>query len=186
VAVYDANAGAFDRYRGQLDAIVRSATPLRPVPSTTDDAGRPDCRPDQWRLAGNRGLSGVGQRIAFSGVLRYRGGPACHLRLQLQMAVERDGRQLPVAGSPAIATVEGLLPDDDQERLNRLGVHGTPLNWTLAVDEWCNRELGGASLRVTAAAGRSLNVALPDAGGQPDGPGYCRERGRPAEVVGLP
>jgi hypothetical protein len=147
VAVYDANAGAFDRYRGQLDAIVRSATPLRPVPSTTDDAGRPDCRPDQWRLAGNRGLSGVGQRIAFSGVLRYRGGPACHLRL---------------------------------------GVHGTPLNWTLAVDEWCNRELGGASLRVTAAAGRSLNVALPDAGGQPDGPGYCRERGRPAEVVGLP
>jgi len=186
VAVYDANARAFDRYRGQLDAIVRSASPLRPAPSTTDGGGRPGCRPDQWRLTGDRGLSGVGQRIAFSGVLRYRGGPACHLRLQLQMTVERDGRPLPVAGSPAIATVEGLLPEDDERLLNRLGVHGSPLSWSLAVDEWCNRELSGASLQVTAAAGRSVKVTLPDAGGQPDKPGYCRQRGRPAGVAGLP
>jgi hypothetical protein len=186
VAVYDANARAFDRYRGQLDAIARSVSHLRPATSTTGDAGRPACRPGQWRLAGSRGLSGIGQRISFSGVVRYRAGPACHLRLQLRMTVERDGRPLPVAGGPAVATVGGLLPEDDQRRLNRLGVHDTPLTWRLAVDEWCNQELAGARLRVTAPGGRSLVAALPERADQPDDPGFCRERGRPAAIVGLP
>jgi hypothetical protein len=186
VAVYDANARAFDRYRGHLDAIVRSVSHLRAAPSTTDDAGRPACGPEQWRLVGSPGLAGGGQRIAFSGVLRYRGGPACHMRLELRMTVERDGQALPVAGSPATATVAGLLPEDDQRRLNRLGVHDTPLMWSLAVDEWCNRELAGASLRVTAPGGRSLEAALPDERGQPDRPGFCRQRSRPAGIAGLP
>jgi hypothetical protein len=186
VAVYDANARAFDRYRGQLDAIVRSLSRLRPATSTTDDAGRPACRPEQWRLAGSRGLSGIGQRIAFSGVVRYRGGPACHLRLELRMTVERDGRLVPVAGNPAVATVVGLLPEDDPRRLNRLGVHDTPLMWSLAVDEWCNQELAGASLRATAPGSRTLEAALPDRGDLPDEPGSCRERGRRAAIAGLP
>ena len=159
---------------------------LRPATSTTGDAGRPACRPEQWRLVGSQGLSGIGPRISFSGVVRYRGGPACHLRLQLRLTVERDGRPLPVAGSPAVATVVGLLPEDDQRRLDRLGVHGTPLTWRLAVDEWCNQELAGASLRATAPGGRSLVAALPGRDILRGDPGSCRERGRPAAIVGLP
>jgi hypothetical protein len=66
-----------------------------------------------------------------------------YLRLTLQMTVERDGRPLLVAGNPATATVQGLLREDDQHRLNRLGIHSTPLMWQFAVDEWCNRDLAG-------------------------------------------
>ena len=152
VAVYDANARAFDRYRGQLDAIARSVSQLRPAASTTGDAGRPACRPEQWRLACSGASRASARGSGFPGVVRYRGGPACHLRLKLRMTVERDGRPLPVAGSPAVATVGGLLPEDDQRRLNRLGVHDTPLTWELAVDEWCNQELAGASLRLRPRA----------------------------------
>jgi hypothetical protein len=188
VAVYDANARAFERYRGHLDAIVRSAAQLHPAPPSTDDAGRPACRPDQWRLASPHGLSSLGnsQRIFFSGIVRYRGGPACYLRLTLRMTVERDGRPPPVTGSPATATVQGLLPDDDQRRLARLGVVDTPLMWAFAVDEWCNRDLAGVTLRVTAEGGRGLEAALPDASQLPARPGLCRQRGRPAALAGLP
>jgi hypothetical protein len=188
VAVYDANARAFERYRATLDAIVRSATPLRPAPPSNDDLGRPACRPDQWRLVSPHGLEGLAnpQRLFFSGIVRYRGGPACHLRLELRMTVERDGRPLPVAGSPATATVQGLLPDDDQRRLTRLGVVDTPLMWKFGVDEWCNRSLAGAGLRVTATGGRELATPLPDVSRLPARPQACRERGRPASVAGLP
>jgi hypothetical protein len=188
VSVYDANARAFERYRGHLDAIVRSASPLRAAPPSTDGAGRPACRPDQWRLASPFGLSGhsAPHRIFFTGVVRYRGGPPCHLRLRLRLTVERDGRALPVTGSPATATVEGLLPDDDERRLARLGVHGTPLMWEFAVNEWCNRDLAGATLRVTAEDGREVEQALPGPIPQPARRQDCRDRGRPAAVASLP
>jgi len=188
VTVGDANARAFERYRATLDAIVRSATALRPAPPSTDDLGRPACRPDQWRLASAYGLGGLAnpQRIFFSGIVRYRSGPACHLRLELRMTVERDGRPLPVAGSPATATVQGLLPDDDPRRLNKLGVHSTPLMWEFGVDEWCNRDLAGATLRVTAEGGRELAKPLPGASRPSARPQVCRDRGRPASVAGLP
>lgn len=188
VAVYDANARAFERYRATLDAIVRSATALRPAPPSTDDLGRPACRPDQWRLASPFGLGGSAnpQRIFFSGIVRYRSGPACYLRLELRMTVERDGRPLPVAGSPATATVQGLLPDDDPRRLNELGVHSTPLMWEFGVDEWCNRDLAGATLRVTAGGGRGVEQLLPGPSRMPARRQDCRDRGRPAAVAGLP
>jgi hypothetical protein len=188
VAVYDANARAFERYRSYLDAIVRSAVQLRPAPSSTDEVGRPACRPNQWRLTSPHGLSGLenSQRMFFSGIVRYRAGPACYLRLELRMTVERDGRPLPVTGSPATAVVQGLLPDDDQRRLARLGVVDTPLMWEFAVDEWCNRDLAGATLRVTAEGGRGVEVALPPASQLPARRQDCRERGRPAAVAGLP
>jgi hypothetical protein len=188
VTVGDANARAFERYRATLDAIVRSATPLRPAPPSTDDLGRPACRPDQWRLVSPHGLGGLAnpQRIFFSGLVRYQGGPACYLRLQLQMTVERDGRPLPVAGSPATATVRGLLPDDDQRRLAQLRVVDTPLMWEFAVDEWCNRDLAGAALRVTAEGGREAKTALPGSSRLPTRSGGCRDRGRRAAVAGLP
>ena len=189
VTVSDANARAFERYRATLDAIVRSATALRPVPPSTDDLGRPACRPDQWRLASPYGLGGSAnpQRIFFSGIVRYRGGPACHLRLELRMTVERDGRPLPVAGSPATATVQGLLPDDDPHRLNKLGVHSTPLMWEFGVAELCNHDLAGATLRVTAEGGRELTRPLPGASRPSAAPQQdCRDRGRAASVAGLP
>ena len=188
VAVYDANARAFERYRAQLDAIVRSAAQLRPAPSSTEELGRPACQPDQWRLTSPHGLSGLedSQRIFFSGIVRYRAGPACYLRLQLRMTVEREGRPLPVTGSPATAVVQGLLPDDDQRRLARSGVVDTPLMWEFAVDEWCNRDLAGAKLRVTTEGGRGLEVALPPASQLPARRQDCRERGRLATVAGLP
>jgi len=56
ISVGDANAHAFDRYRAQLDTIVQSATQLRPAPSSTEDAGRPACRPEQWRLERSRSV----------------------------------------------------------------------------------------------------------------------------------
>jgi hypothetical protein len=187
VAVYDANARAFERYRGHLDAIVRSASHLRAAPSSTDDSGRPACRPDQWRLHSRFGLvGGDGQRIFFTGIVRFRAGPACHLRVALRMTVERDGRALPVGGSPATATVEGLLPDDDQRRLDRLGVHDTPLMWEFAVQEWCNRDLAGATLRVTAEGGGQVEQPLPGPSPAPARRQDCRERGRPAALAGLP
>jgi hypothetical protein len=186
IAVYDANARAFDRYRRHLDTIVRSVTHLRPAPSSTDDAGRPACRPGQWRLDPREGLSGAGQRITTSGTVRYRGGPACFLRTTVRMTVERDGRPLPIAGSPATATVQGLLPEDDQRRLNRAGVHDTPLMWQLAVDEWCNRDLAGVTLRVRAEGGGEHQQALPGVSGRAEPPGFCRDRGRPASLAGLP
>jgi hypothetical protein len=189
IAVYDANARAFDHYRPQLETIVQSATHLRPAPASTADPGRPACRPGQWRLDRSQGLSGDGggRRIALLGTVRYRAGPACYLRLTVKMTVERDGRPLPVAGNPATATVQGLLPEDDQHRLNRLGIHSTPLMWQFAVDEWCNRDLAGATLRVTAEDGRQLQVALPNASGPPaDQPGTCQQRARPARVAALP
>jgi hypothetical protein len=188
VTVGDANARAFERYRATLDAIVRSAAALRPAPPSTDGLGRPACRPDQWRLAGPYHLGGSAnpQRIFFSGIVRYRSGPACHLRLALRMTVERDGRPLPVAGSPATATVQGLLPDDDPHRLNKLGVHSTPLMWEFGVDEWCNRDLAGATLRVTAEGGGQVEQPLPGPSPAPARRQDCRDRGRPASVAGLP
>jgi hypothetical protein len=181
IEVADANARAFDRYRSELDTIVQSATQLRPAPSSTEDAGRPACRPER-----SQGLSGGGQRISVYGTVRYRAGPACALHLTMQVRVERDGRLLPVADNPATATVQGLLPEDDQHRLNRVGVHSTPLMWQFTVDGWCNPDLAGATLRVTAE-GRKLEANLPDISGiRATRPGDCQQRGRPAEVTGLP
>ena len=186
ISVGDANARAFDRYRAQLDTIVQSATQLRPAPSSTEDAGRPACRPEQWRLERSQGLSGGGQRISVYGTVRYRVGPACALRLNIQVTVERDGHPLPVAGNPATATVQGLLPEDDQHRLNRLGVHSTPLMWQFTVEAWCNPDLAGATLRVTTD-GRQLEATLPDISGvRATRPGDCQQRGRPSGVTGLP
>jgi hypothetical protein len=187
VAVYDANARAFDRYHAQLDTIVQSATQLRPAPSSTEDAGRPACRPEQWRLEQSQGLSGGGQQISMYGTVRYRAGPACALRLTLQMTVERDGQPPPVAGNPATATVQGLLPEDDQHRLSRLGVHSTPLMWQFTVNGWCNPDVAGATLRVTAEGGQEVEATLPGTSGpRANHPGDCQQRGRPAGVTGLP
>lgn len=121
------------------------------------------------------------------GTVRYRAGPPCALRLNIQVTVERGGQPLPVAGNPATATVQGLLPEDDQHRLNRLGVHSTPLMWQFTVDGWCNRDLVGATLRVTTEDGREVEATLPDMSGRgATRPGDCQQRGRPAGVTGLP
>ena len=187
ISVGDANARAFDRYRAQLDTIAQSATQLRRAPSSTEDAGRPACRPEQWRLDPSRGLGGGGQQISMYGTVRYRAGPPCALRLNIQVTVERGGQPLPVAGNPATATVQGLLPEDDQHRLNRLGVHSTPLMWQFTVDGWCNRDLAGATLRVTTEDGREVEATLPDMSGRgATRPGDCQQRSRPAGVTGLP
>jgi hypothetical protein len=187
ISVGDANARAFDRYRAQLETIAQSATQLRRAPSSSEDAGRPACRPEQWRLDPFQGLSGVGQRISMYGTVRYRSGPACALRLTVQVTVERDGRPLPVDGNPATATVQGLLPEDDQHRLNRLGVHSTPLMWQFTVDAWCNPDMAGATLRVTTEGGREVEATLPDTSAtRVTRPGDCQQRSRPAEVTGLP
>jgi hypothetical protein len=187
ISVSDANARAFDRYRAHLDTIVQSATQLRPAPSSSEDAGRPACRPEQWRLDRSQGLAGGGQGISMYGTVRYRAGPACALRLTLQVRVERDGRPLPIAGNPATATVQGLLPEDDQHQLSRLGVHSTPLMWQFTVIGWCNPDMAGATLRVTTEDGREVEAALPDTSGlRATQPGYCQQRGRPEGVTGLP
>jgi hypothetical protein len=45
--------------------------------------------------------------------------------------------------------------------------------WAFAVDEWCNPDVAGATLRVTAEDGRHVEAVLPPAS-------------RPVAVAGLP
>ena len=104
----------WDRYRTVVETIVGTLRPLRPTRPTTGDRSRPACAADQWTLADPRSMAGVPsrQRTIVPAGVRFRGGPPCHLRAQVSMAVEQGGRPLAVRGNPAAATIELDLPED--------------------------------------------------------------------------
>jgi hypothetical protein len=60
--------------------------------------------------------------------------------------------------------------------------------WHFIWDEWCNRGLPKATLRVTADGGASLTVPGLDPTPRQPQPGMptCRDRGRPSIVAGWP
>jgi hypothetical protein len=180
--VMSANTPLWDRYRAMGEAIVGTIQPVTPVPPSSGDGTRPVCSPQQWRLfhPGGFTLGDLAQRYVLGGGFRFLGGRPCHLRLELRLEVEKPaGRRLPLPGNPSTIVVEGDLPEDDQSTAT---VQGTPLNWYWAWQEWCNKGLPQASLRVTAETGARLTVPGPS----PEPDTGCRDRGRPSTLAPFP
>jgi len=189
-----ADGRLWDRYRAVAETIPTTVEQLRPTAPTVGDRGLPACRSDQWRLVWVEewGVTNGYQGTVIQGGVRYRQGSRCHLRLTLRMAVEGEGgRALPVRGNPATTTVEGDLPVDGIRRLSGSWVIDGAMMWRFVWDEWCNRGLPQATLRVTADGGATL--AIPGMDPAPDerpprtpGPKPCEDRGRPSVVAGWP
>ena len=187
-----ADGRLWDRYRAVAETIPTTLEQLRPTRPSVGDRGLPACRPDQWRLVWPEEYGGArgSQGTAIQGGVQYRQGPRCHLRLTIRMAVEdRGGRLLSVNGNPASITVEGDLPLDGMQRFRGSWVIGGALMWHFIWDEWCNRGLPRATLRVTADGGASLTVPgldpTPRKSPNPL-PMPCKDRGRPSVVAGWP
>jgi hypothetical protein len=187
------SSSAWERHRAVADAIVWTATRLRPTGPSAGDRSRRPCRPGQWRLIwpGEWSMGDDGQRFVLQGGVQSRKGPPCHLRLTLRLAVQdKTGRPLPVGGNPASTTVEGDLPEDGFERYAGSWVIGGAFMWRFAWQEWCNRGLPRATLKVTAPGGAALTVpgVRPSRfrGTSAPGPSSCEDRGRRSTVAGWP
>jgi hypothetical protein len=182
--IYAGNTPLWDRYLPAAEAIVRSARPVTPTRPSRGDRSLPPCRPDQWRMVwtGEHGLAG--QRFFLSGGVRYLGGPPCHLRAKLSLRVERDGRPLPVPGSPATRTVEGDLPGDGiREEGGSLVMRGGPLFWSFYWDEWCNRGLQGPTRLILTSPETGQRQPIAGPGRGPSFDARCQDRGRPSRLA---
>jgi hypothetical protein len=191
VSLWSSSRSAWNRYRAIADTIVGSVTQLRPTGPSVGDRSRPACRPDQWRLIWpeEHAFGNHQQRFVHQGGVRYRKGPPCHLRLTLRLALlDKAGRRLPVAGNPATTTVEGDLPEDQMQWLQGSWVIDGPFMWRFAWEEWCNRGLLAATLRVTADGGAILTSPGPrhSAAKRAATLGDCQDRGRPSILAGWP
>jgi hypothetical protein len=189
--VMAADTPRWDRYRALGEAIVGTIEPITPVSPALGDRTRPPCRPSQWRLFHSGGWSygDLAQRYVLEGGFEFVGGAPCHLRLQLRLEVEKPaGRALPLPGNPSTTTVEGDLPEDAQSGGPNSGsVQGTPLNWYWAWQEWCNKGLPQATLRITAETGASITVPGPPLADPPLEPETgCQDRGRPSSIAPWP
>jgi hypothetical protein len=180
----------WERYGAVAETIPTTVEQLRPTTVSVGDRGLPACRPDQWRLIWPEEYGGAHgrQTTVIQGGVQYRRGPRCHLRLTVRMAVQDDrGRLLPVRGNPASTTVEGDLPLDGMQFLHGSWVIGGALMWHFVWDEWCNRGLPKATLRVTADRAGVTVPRLDPTPRQPrPGMPTCRDRGRPSVVAGWP
>jgi hypothetical protein len=182
--VYAGSTPLWDRYRAVAEAIVRSARPVSATRPSRGDRSLPRCRPDQWEMVWTGEHGTAGQRFFISGGVRSLGGPRCHLRAQLSLRAERDGRRLPVAGNPATRNLEGDLPGDGiREEGGSLVMRGGPLFWSFYWDEWCNEGLEGpARLVLTSpATGQRQPIAGPGSG--PSSDARCQDRGRPSRLA---
>jgi hypothetical protein len=191
VRFWSSSRSAWNRYRAVADTIVGSVTQLRPTGPSVGDRSRPACRADQWRLIWpeEQAFGNHQQRFVHQGGVRYRKGPPCHLRLTLRLALlDGAGRRLSVAGNPATTTVEGDLPEDQMQWLEGSWVIDRPFMWRFAWEEWCNKGLPVASLRVTAEGGATLTSPGPrhSATKRPAILGDCQDRGRPSTLAGWP
>jgi hypothetical protein len=131
------------RYRPEVETVVGSLRPMRPTAPTVGDRSRPACRADQWALVHPRawGNTNDGRRMVIPAGVGFRGGPPCHLRASVRLAIQQDGRLLPVQGNPAPATIELDLPEDALPD-GFVGMMGDRLLLRWAWDEMCDRELG--------------------------------------------
>jgi hypothetical protein len=134
---------SWDRYRAEVETVVGTLRPLQANVPTAGDRSRSACRPDQWALVHPRAWAGAAgkPRLVVPVGVGFRGRQPCHLRASVSMAIEQDGRLLPVRGNPAPATIELDLPEDalpagyrgvDDERILQL--------WTW--DNPCSRQVG--------------------------------------------
>jgi hypothetical protein len=181
----------WDRHRAVGEAIIATIRPVTPLTPSSGDPTRPTCGPEQWRLfhPGGWSYGDDAQRYVLEGGIEYLGGAPCHLRLELRLEVEKPpGRRLPLAGNPSTTVVEGDLPEDAQKaEPSSATVRGTPLNWYWAWQEWCNRGLPQASLRISAAGGAAISVPGPPKADPPLEPETgCQDRGRPSSLAPWP
>jgi hypothetical protein len=181
----------WDRYRAVAETIIGTIAPVTSGPPSSGDRSRPACRPGQWRLVHPGGWSygDRAQRYVLEGGVESLGGPPCHLRLDLRLEVEKPaGRRLPLAGNPSTTVVEGDLPDDAQVASpNSSNFRPTPLAWHWAWQEWCNKGLPQATMRITAGTGASITVPGPPLANPPEEPETgCQDRGRPSSIAPWP
>ena len=181
----------WDRYRAVAETIVQTVAQLRPTAPSAGDRSLPPCNSEQWRLiwpeeyAGPRGSQGT----AIQGGIQYRDGPRCHFRLTVTLYVENArGEPLPVKGNPASTVIEGDLPLDGMRRVSGSWAIGSTPMWRFIWDEWCNRGLPKATLRVVATGGVTISVPGLDPARNRDALGRpaCRDRGRPSTVAAWP
>jgi hypothetical protein len=187
MSTYPHDSPSWDRHQAAGQAIVESITPVTPVPPSSGDRTRPACRPDQWRLFHPGGWSyrDLAQRYVLEGGFKFLRGPPCHLSLALRLDVEKPaGHLLQLPGNPSRTTVEGDLPEDqDPSTANVTIYQGSPLTWIWAWQEWCNKGLPQASLRITADSGASITVPGPPKADPPLEPETgCQDRGRPSTI----
>jgi hypothetical protein len=187
LSTYPHDSPLWDRHQAVGQAIVGSITPVTPVPPSSGDRTRPACRPDQWRLfhPGGWSYQDLAQRYVLEGGFKFLRGPPCHLALALRLDVEKPaGHLLPLPGNPSRTTVEGDLPEDqDPSTANTTIYQGSPLTWIWAWQEWCNKGLPQASLRITADSGASITVPGPPKADPPQEPETgCQDRGRPSTI----
>jgi hypothetical protein len=179
------------RHRAVAETIVQTIRQLRPGAPSAGDRSLPPCGSEQWRLVwpqeygGPRGSQGT----AIQGGIQYRDGPRCHFRLTVTLHVENArGEPLPVKGNPASTVIEGDLPLDGMRRVSGSWEVGFTPMWRFIWDEWCNRGLPKATLRLVADGGATISVpGLDPARDRNDlGGPACRDRGRPSAVAGWP
>jgi hypothetical protein len=161
-------------------ALVAVQPRRRPLPSTistnawktyTDTSGNVRFRyPPDWRPQLKEGFGGPGSRLVTWSRLGSRSRPrssqaSATVRAALPSAADgadSGGGSWPAAaagqGQSASVTVEGDLPPDGRQRFSGSWVIGGALVWHFIWDEWCNRGLPKATLRVTADGGASLTV----------------------------
>lgn len=191
MSAYPHDTPLWDRHLAVGWAIVESIAPVTPVPPSSGDRTRPACRPDQWRLfhPGGWSYQDLAQRYVLEGGFRFLGGPPCHLALALRLDVEKPaGHRLPLPGNPSRTTVEGDLPEDqDPSTANTTIYQGSPLTWIWAWQEWCNKGLPQATLRITAETGARITVPGPPKADPPEEPGTgCKDRGRRSTIQPWP
>ena len=189
--VMGTNAALWDHYRSVGETIVGTIAPITAVTPSSGDRTRPACRPAQWRLSHPGGWSyrDGAQRYLLEGGFKFLGGPPCHLALALRLEVEKPaGHRLPLAGNPSTTNVEGDLPEDaDPSTANATIEQGSPLTWYWAWQEWCNKGLPQATLRITAETGATITVPGPPKANPPEEPETgCQDRGRRSTIQPWP
>jgi hypothetical protein len=191
MSAYPHDSPLWDRHLAVGQAIVESIAPVTQVPPSSGDRTRPACRPDQWSLfhPGGWSYQDLAQRYVLEGGFKFLRGPPCHLALALRLDVEKPaGHPLRLPGNPSRITVEGDLPEDqDPSSATATVYQGSPLTWIWTWQEWCNKGLPQASLRITADTGATIAVPGPPLADPPDEPDTgCRDRGRRSSIAPWP
>jgi hypothetical protein len=91
------------------------------------------------------------------------------------------GEPLPVKGNPASTVIEGDLPLDGMRQTSGSWEIGSIPMWRFIWDEWCNRGLPKATLRLVADGGATISVPGLDPVNN-----ACRDRGQPSALAAWP
>jgi hypothetical protein len=184
---------SWDRYRAEVQTVVGTLRQLRPTAPTVGDRSRPACRADQWELVHpDVAVTVQGHPVLVVPVgVGFRGGPPCHLRAPVSMAIQQDGRLLEVRGNPAPATIELDLPEDALPATYR-GSDEDRMLLTWVWDRPCKRPqppgrpvgIRRFNLVFGDQRGRRL-LAVSNIGQGPE-TGVCGDRGRPSVLFAWP